>query len=112
MPEKSSLNDDIQKMQAEAIKRVRELHSRSKSTAVQNLKKSESNNDSTQKSNFEKPVAVPISKHRHSSFKKMPNLVELLFSDSDKTLLIVLIILLMDDEENFSIVLVLLYLLM
>ncbi len=41
----------------------------------------------------------------------LPNLVDVIFKDQDRSLLIVLIILLMDDEENFPLLLVIFYLL-
>ena len=42
---------------------------------------------------------------------KIPNLIDLIFKDKDKTLIIILIILLMDNEENFTLLLALFYLL-
>lgn len=98
-------------MQAEAVRKVRELHSRSKNISSSKLNKIQENTEYTTKENSHTKKAPQNPNLNNSNIKKTPNLIELLFNDSDKTLLIVLIVLLMDDKENFYIVLVLLYLL-
>ncbi len=113
MSENSSINDEIKKMQAEAIKRVKEMHSRSKPAPLTELnKKKPDDKRQINKKEIEKSINILPHKQNNCKHEKCPGLIDMLFNDSDKSLLIVLIILLMDDKENFSIVLVLLYLLM
>lgn len=112
MSENSSI-DEIKKMQAEAIKRVKEMHSRSKPAPLTELNKKKSDDErQTNKKETKKTFNTLSHKQNNCKHEKFPVLIDMLFSDSDKSLLIVLIILLMDDKENFSVVLVLLYLLM
>jgi hypothetical protein len=152
--------EDIKKMQEEAIKQVKEMYTRSKSDAgaptqhtayrermASNAKSTDSAAKKSERTaNAQKKEHAPEkfrqpqrkgfnfnigrTKFAPKTFPKtninpepprkdnsqnlignLPNLIDLVFKDSDKSLLIVLIILLMDDEENFMILLVLFYLL-
>ncbi len=109
MAQNEDIDKEMQKMQAEAIKRVREMHMRSKSESGKFSIKNKTKNDSKDKTNQPKITSDSYQKENKSA--KMPNLMSLLFSDNDRSLLIVLIVLLMDDEKNFYIIMVLLYLL-
>lgn len=146
---KRNATEDMKKMQEEAIKRVKEMHARSKPIAspqqapARGKPASESVkfDDALKKENiFRKPnplqrrntnfnlrktkIVEKISSIENANFKSqpkkdcsnnilgnLPGLMDLIFKDSDKSLIIVLIVLLMDDEENFMILLVLFYLL-
>lgn len=146
--------EEMQKMQEEAIKRVKEMHAKSKpsdfsqvanqSASYPNEKifqNAEKNDNTIKKRNvFEKSqysqkrnsnfnmrktkfvndsppeenqdTAPPLKNKRpRSLIGGLPNLIDLIFKDEDKSLLIVLLVLLMDNEENFTILLVLFYLL-
>lgn len=111
MAQNEDIDKEMQKMQAEAIKRVREMHMRSKSEAGKFSIKNKTKNDSKDKTNQPKITSDSYQKENKNKSAKMPNLMSLLFSDNDRSLLIVLIVLLMDDEKNFYIIMVLLYLL-
>ena len=112
MAQNEDINKEMQKMQAEAIKRLREMHMRSKSEPNRFSDKNKVKNDSKNKTNSSKISSDSSQKENKNKSAKMPNLMNLLFSDSDKSLLIILIVLLMDDENNFYIIMVLLYLLL
>ena len=146
--------EEIQKMQEEAIKRVKEMHSRSKpsnfSQAMhpsvprsneKNFQNTEKNDNTLKKrnvsekhqysqkrsSNFnmrktkfirdspnketQNTAPPPKNTKQKSLIGGLPNLIDLIFKDEDKSLLIVLLVLLMDNEENFTILLVIFYLL-
>ncbi len=131
MNEKKNFTSELPNMQAEAIKRIKEMHLRSKNfdcaTNNKNLedkhtqKFSESNKKSAKDNSshslqinsfFQKNSSKKYGyKNSKSKNKTFTNLTELLFKDSDKSLIIILIIMLMDNDENFFMVLSLLYLL-
>ncbi len=156
MTGRRNTTEEIKKMQEEAIKRVKEMHARSKPTNIPPMQQAPSRStrektpktQNTEKTDTmakkrnvsEKPQHHQNKNHKFTArntrfiknlfppanqnltpgskkFKpenimdKLPNFLDLILKDGDKSLLIVLIILLMDDEENFMILLVLFYLL-
>lgn len=134
---KRNATEDMKRMQEEAIRRVKEMHARSKPGAPPTVQAAHEKAENTpqkphftqkRNSNFNLRKTRLIknlsslgntnfqSQSKKSSsdniFGNLPSFMDLIFKDSDKSLLIVLIILLMDDEENFMILLVLFYLLL
>lgn len=86
--------NDMKKMQEEAAKKVREMHNKSKF-----LNDSESSI---------KPAPKPKSEHRDKPISPVESLSQILFKDTEKSLVLILMIILMDSEENLPVILALL----
>ena len=106
-------NKDYEKMQLDAIKKIKEIYSKSKNPidSEKTPQTSSCNKKTTIQPNRNKMKAIFSTNGLKNLTGKIPNLIDLIFKDSDKTLIIILIILLMDNEENFTLLLALFYLL-
>ena len=121
---------DIKKMQQDAIIRVREMQKRAKKTLEQstipknqknsdipNYHTSENNKKNTNKQNSSYKQSNDHTSTNHKKninfLNNLPNLVEPLFKDKEKSIILILILILMGekDEGNFEIILVLFYIL-
>ncbi len=95
MTEKQKAFEEIKKAKEDAIRKLKEIQKRSAYPTKEHV-------------NVENKDKI----HKNS---KNPNFIEnifsLLFKDQDRTLILALIILLMDNEENFTIIMLLIYLL-
>lgn len=100
---------DIQRMQQEAIKRVQEMQKRAKVTYDT---KTTSNIKPNQKENQKKENAVRESK-KSMTIKGLPNMMESLFNDKEKSIILILIMILAGEHEesNIEIILILFYIL-
>ena len=91
-------SQDMKKMRQEAVKHVREMHSKAKPP---------------KKEPEPAPKAPPkVPKKKVSLFGDLSDILDLVFKDGEKTLIVILISLLIGDEDNLGILLVLVFLLM
>ncbi|MDO4504369.1 MAG: hypothetical protein Q4B84_04455 [Clostridia bacterium] len=106
-------NKDYEKMQLDAINKLKEIYSKSKNpiNSEKTSQKSSFDKKTTNHPNRNKMKAIFSNNGLKNLTGKIPNLIDLIFKDKDKTLIIILIILLMDNEENFTLLLALFYLL-
>ncbi len=106
-------SSEIKNMQEQSLNKMREMYSKSKNN-LQNT----SLNNTYQGKRFSEKEKIPEKKSTpHEKNKTTPppqimtSFLDAVLKDPDKTLIIMLIILLMDNEENFTLIMVLFYLL-
>lgn len=105
-------NKDYEKMQLDAINKIKEFYSKSKNPPNSNNPTKAFDDKTKPKIANKNKVKSAFSTNSLKNLTgKIPNLIDLIFKDKDKTLIIILIILLMDNEENFTLLLALFYLL-
>lgn len=104
---------EIKNMQEQSLNKMREMYSKSKN----NLQNNSFENIYQGKRFSEKEKILEKKPVPHEKKKAPPppqimtNFLDAVLKDPDKTLIIMLIILLMDNEENFTLIMVLFYLL-
>ena len=106
-------SSEIKNMQEQSLNKMREMYSKSKNNLQNN-----SFENIYQGKRFSEKEKIPEKKPVPHEKKKSPpppqimtNFLDAVLKDPDKTLIIMLIILLMDNEENFTLIMVLFYLL-
>lgn len=102
-------SSEIKNMQEQSLNKMREMYSKSKNNSLENT---------YQGKRFSEKEKIPEKKSVYHEKDKTPpppqimtNFLDAILKDPDKTLIIMLIILLMDNEENFTLIMVLFYLL-
>lgn len=105
---------ELKNMQEQSLNKMREMYSKSKNPTQNHSSESayQGKRFSENKNSTEKKII--ISEKKKSESKPPPimtNFLDAILKDPDKTLIITLIILLMDNEENFTMIMVLFYLL-
>lgn len=113
MTNPSKYSSEIKNMQEQSLNKMREMYSKSKNN-LQNT----SLNNTYQGKRFSEKEKIPEKKSTPHEKNKTPpppqimtSFLDAVLKDPDKTLIIMLIILLMDNEENFTLIMVLFYLL-
>lgn len=103
-------DDDIGRMQQEAVRRVRDMQQRAKNMSASRA------NRQNQPAHQEEPTPMPETSEfelpKQVSVEKKPNdILEGFFKDKEKSLILLLLVLLSGEEDNSGIMLALLYLL-
>lgn len=106
-------NNDMRKMQQEAIRRVQEMQSRARSLSSSSAKPAAKDSDSPP-SNFSEEQAEqkhvqPLSA-LNSQNGNLPSIFENLMQDSERTLILVLILLLVSEKADSELIFALMYL--
>lgn len=107
-------DDDIGRMQQEAVRRVRDMQQRAKNMSASRLGKQQN-----QQPQQEEPPKIPEPEQcqevqnqaQLSENNKPADILEGFFKDKEKSIILLLLVLLSGDEGNSSIMLALLYLL-
>ncbi len=107
-------SEDMKKMQQEAIKRAHEMNTRAKKNS--HFEKNESTrNTENEKEKCENQKKLDcFTEHSESSKEalKKPSLIDVLFSDPEKSLILILIFIFLDEDTNPILIMALMYLLM
>lgn len=96
-------SDELDKMKADAIRRARQMHSRSSIPPLQDKTRKPQKSD-TQNS------SVPSKKQ--NSLNNLFGMLKLFKTDNDQLIILVLILLLYGDKQNMPLILALLYIAM
>lgn len=97
MPENAG-NNDMKRMQDEAIRRVRDMQKRAKTSV---------NNAVVEKVQNEEPKPIET---KSQTANPLNNIFDSLMSDSERTLILILILLLSTEEADMGLILALMYL--
>ncbi len=106
-------SSELKNMQEESLNKMREMYAKSKNPPKNNSFEYtyQGKRFSGKEKSLEKKPADTEKKKTPPPPQIMTNFLDAVLKDPDKTLIIMLIILLMDNEENFTIIMVLFYLL-
>ena len=100
-------DEDIGRMQQEAVRRVRDMQQRAKKMTAQNQPQQESRPKAKEEINTE----IETQSLTDDSDYEADGALAKLFNDKEKSLIILLLVLLGGEEENSELMLALLYLL-
>lgn len=109
-------NNDMQRLQQEAMKRAREMQSKARSEQEKNGPQKEEKDKRTEtgKDDIEKRMPPPqkpaFYPHEQKSFPM--DLIDSIVKDKDRNLILILILILSGEEADSSLILSLLYLLL
>lgn len=107
-------DDDIGRMQQEAVRRVRDMQQRAKNMSASRMNRQQNQPEHHEEAqpNPEPPQPVSEVDIQNETQEKKPNdILEGFFKDKEKSLILLLLVLLSGDEDNSGIMLSLLYLL-
>lgn len=105
----NSSDDDIGRMQQEAVRRVRDMQQRAKNISASRTGRQQA--PKTQDKLPEIHETEPTEPPEISESKKPNDILEGFFKDKEKSLILLLLVLLSGEEDNNGIMLALLYLL-
>lgn len=111
--------NDMKRMQQEAVRRAQEMQNRARKESVQpSVGQHQKQNDSVKEAEQKKYEAhhenaemKHISEKNHKSENFIGSMFDVLMKDKERTLILCLILLLMDEKADNSLILALLYLL-
>lgn len=114
------MNQDMQRMQQEAIRRVQEMQSRAKANLQTNTLQDKNNRENNQsnpnpqekveKNESKNDIDRNDNKTKHIKKEPIANIFDSLMQDSERTLIIILILILVSENADISIILALMYL--
>lgn len=102
--------DELDRMKSDAIRRARQMHSRS---AIPNLQQGPVHNEKPQTNERkESQESIPHPKNRPTAMQNILQMIKMMGFESDQLILIALILMLSGEEDNMLIILALLYIAM
>lgn len=108
----NSSDDDIGRMQQEAVRRVRDMQQRAKNISASRTGRQQAPKTQDKLPEiYETESSEPPEPPEISESKKPNDILEVFFKDKEKSLILLLLVLLSGEEDNNGIMLALLYLL-
>lgn len=107
-------DDDIGRMQQEAVRRVRDMQQRAKNmSAARTVRQQQApqQHEKLPENSEPEPLPEPPKQSEISDNKKPNDILEGFFKDKEKSLILLLLVLLSGEDDNNGIMLALLYLL-
>lgn len=105
-------DDDIGKMQQEAVRRVRDMQQRAKNMSASRANRQNQPVHQAEVPPMPEPEPLESELQKQISVEKKPtDILEGFFKDKEKSLILLLLVLLSGEEDNNGIMLALLYLL-
>lgn len=111
-------SDDIDRMQQEAVRRVRDMQQRAKNMSASRTNRQNQSANQSEAPSISEPEEAKEAKISESELpnqsldeKKPADILEGFFQDKEKSLILLLLVLLNGEDDNSGIMLALLYLL-